>query len=308
MSGDRPPPDDSWERDARLATDKWNAFDAIYDVHHKETDRAWISGTELLDRWEMEPEELARNAPGWLPVHLWSKQAGEMVVVNKQIPLLLESLRYPLCPPNATTKLPPGQSFRSPLFAWPEWWWFRKEDVEFCEKVKQELRERVRPLTTEWETVEEVQQCWNNIPVTTLEEQVIKKGLRAYFLSAKKGIIQADETFLTRSLGFGIPRNIHQCMFKQSEREAHEKKFFKKKRSIQGKAKSNEDRVTRCLENLCQKHPDWTLGQYTEEIHIKLDKQLCNNMGKKGIRKIVSKRLNPERKPGRRTTRKSLVK
>ena len=114
------------------------------------------------------------------------------------------------------------------------WWWFRKADVEFYEKLSPELREKGSILTPYWKLPRDVQERWS-ISAYKLEELVRDKGLPAYHLDSDKGIILADEAYLARSPWLGGEPRLNSCMFNVCDLQVFEildREKPKRKRSL----------------------------------------------------------------------------
>jgi len=185
-------------------------------VEHPE----WVSGIQLMDRWGISPDECLKNL--WvntLPTFLWSLEDCNFRLVSPLIPRHYDILDYQKNPSDyfRWKSEPPNM-----WFCVPQWHYFRKVDVEFCEMLDPEIFKRLKGQhSRQWLRFNDVVERWG-VPEAIVERAVREKGLPAYRLGMGRGILRADDSFFTAP-GNLLPPGKKQCLFKLEDIRAFER-------------------------------------------------------------------------------------
>jgi hypothetical protein len=199
-------------------------FTDNYDISHLESDPEWLQGSSLIDRWHATPKKFAASWNSLLPSHLWNRQSAMFECVTRQVRCYEAFLK------SGMTRRQQLQIYSEPLgllFCVPQWRYFRREHVEFFEKLHPSLSRKFKDrLSHTWFSFSDLVSRWQTRPLT-IEEAVRKKGLKAYLLSPLQGIIEADDDDLTTSSTGSAPPLKMLCLFARDEIqhfEQHNKK------------------------------------------------------------------------------------
>lgn len=165
-----------------------------YEIGHNPGE-GWISGTELLARWET-PAKDVTSISNSFPVYLWRKETASMEAINKKIASQWDIMEFQRDPRNwidVRSKVPPNI-----WFSVPQWWWCKVEHIEFYEKLEHEKAARgnksdiiknvaALEVALDWLSVTEVKERWR-VSNYKLEELVRDKGMPSYNLGSETGI------------------------------------------------------------------------------------------------------------------------
>ena len=182
----------------------------------------------------------------------------------------------------------------------PQFWWFRLDEAQFCEKIKPELRTKLMPseLTRFWLLAEEILALWS-ISESKLEYFIRDKALPAYILNSTQGIVRLmEKDFRARTSGFfSGPGSIDVSMFKRSDLTAFEKSHpsVRKKRKEQSPRERDTQLIVNKGKELHQKYPDLDMKDMPEKIQKALKTKLYYHYEDSTILARLRKGVYPER-------------
>ena len=187
---------------------QYKEFVAAYDIAHSENSPDWLSGPDLLQKWEVTPAQFAARWNGLLPSYLWNRQSGRFECVTGHVRAFRSFLET-----HGSDSSDLHTTRRPPLwFSVPQWRHFRREEVEFFEKTHPGFTKKYGPIySLLWLDFSELMQRWLCKPII-IETAVRKAGLPAYLLNPIKGISRATDDDLTRHLEIGPPLKLL-CLF-----------------------------------------------------------------------------------------------
>jgi len=200
-------------------------FSSKYSPTPEAGDPKYLSGREMMERWQITPAQLGDKCLMRLSVFLWNKEIGGFESIDEFIPdghdIKLRSHENPDC--NALY-----HRWEKPniWFLVPQWWYFRKSDVSLFEILeKLPLGDISDAEILEWLTHDELIERWKINPYK-LQTLVLSGELSSYCYEPKKGISKIFEngTFLHwcvhyRSLTTWIFNRMEVDKFRQDHRE-----------------------------------------------------------------------------------------
>jgi hypothetical protein len=231
---------------SRGSIQDFSQFYEEYDPFHiKPSDEEFMSGSALLSRWRMTPEELA-NSSLRFPVRIWHKKKGRAERVNDKITqysMILEFEKDPRMWIDRLGKTPPNI-----WFSVPQWWLCTVEDIKFYEKLEQAKGSpwaAELPETPDWLSPKEVLKRWDKTLVW-LESKVREMMLPVYSLSSYDGRYKLSEDALSRNRGGGFffsssKALLDDCLFRIEDIKNFEKAHPSQLKPKKPKSRRSED-------------------------------------------------------------------
>jgi hypothetical protein len=168
---------------------------------HPLPSRDWIRGSDLTSRWLISIEE-ARKLPVIINVYLLDPSDSPINITRHAEKWFATK-----------TFLPQDYRLRTFWLSAPQIWWFRRDEIEFAEKLYPLIRAYLAPsaaLTLKWLTLEEIETRWgmnpsqrttafnkpNGAPTFSISDLIVSKKLPAYTLMVPGGIQLATDAFI----------------------------------------------------------------------------------------------------------------
>jgi hypothetical protein len=164
----------------------------------------WVSGRELLQRWQTAPRELAdRILP--FPIYLWNKKIGREKRINDEITPYTDILEFQSDPVSWFTDhvLPPDI-----WYSIPQYWWFKRPDIEFFEKLEHQkptkgssiIKNADLKISSAWLSLSEVKARWLGASMSKLTNLIIDGSLPLYGLNQEDGVHLINPATLVQGL------------------------------------------------------------------------------------------------------------
>jgi hypothetical protein len=247
-----------------------------YDLTHNPGE-GWMSGVELLSRWETTPQDLTSISSS-LPVYLWRKEMTSMERMNEKIPGQWDIAQFQRDPHNwidVWRKIPPNI-----WYSVPQWWWCKVEHIEFYEKLEHEKAIRtgknsdivnnadVLEVSLDWLSVAEVKEIWS-VSNDKLERLVRDKGLPSYGLSREEGIhlISPD----THPVGFWGSYTFGDRLFKLTEVKKFGKSNNLKRKTRRTPKDRDIERIAKLIPKIKKRSRNITDDKLATVIHWALN-------------------------------------
>lgn len=201
-------------KDYKIDIEDWRALSTFFDefdIHYR-ADSTHMSGAELLRRWQIRADDPLLDYPNF-PAFLFSHQTQQLVSINERL-FPLNNRRCPFARDGNKTVLLAPNKLRNVWITIPHWWSVRRGDIEFLEKLKPDLNQKVQNITLNWLTPVELCQRWKR-NLSELIDLVRLKNLPAYRLDLSAGVSLATLSFIEGSTWGKHP--IHSCLFKKAD-------------------------------------------------------------------------------------------
>jgi hypothetical protein len=166
-----------------------------YEIGHN-PGKGWISGTDLLVRWETQAKDLTSLSSS-VPIYLWGKETASMERINEKASSQWDISEFQRDPHYWIDVQ--GKAGPNIWFSVPQWWWCKVEHIAFYEKREHQKVQRGMTnldiiknavdleVSLDWLSVSEVKERWS-VSNYKLEELVRDKGMPSYSLIRDQGI------------------------------------------------------------------------------------------------------------------------
>jgi hypothetical protein len=154
-----------------------------------EIPKGWIIGFDVLKRWRRKPDPGEDALGTWIYLRIGGRPLPNRFLFSweKNTPDDMECRFSRQIEAEEKAREQNRQEPRNPWLFKPQLWWFKLEDVEFCEKANSLIRDRMdrKHLSPFWLTLAEVQTRWNKdrqaLQGFVTERIIDGNGLQAYY-------------------------------------------------------------------------------------------------------------------------------
>jgi len=234
----------------------FGVFDKKYSLVPETRSPEWISGLEVMNKWNLSPTEFAQRCFSVLPIFLWSQDLRDFEFIGRRVISHDDILYY-----QRTSKEFLKWRVRPNLWlCTPQWWYFRKSDVEFFEKLQE--------LTTgksKWQSCDEVADRWD-ASLAMIQSAIAKKKhpLKAYRLDSEAGLEIVTERFLRDNTQIDP---LTRCLFQLQDVKDFEKKMLNKRFLGLSSRGDNKRLVIQRARSLKEKNPHLNKTQIISIIY-----------------------------------------